>query len=108
MNKGSGMTIHKRLLPVLAVCVLLAGCGGAAESAGGPPPAMPVTVSTPLVQDVIDWDDYVGRFEAGMLNHLRTRRRDVLDMITTQDPKIAGEQEQMLRGAIEEFARDFA
>jgi F-type H+-transporting ATPase subunit alpha len=50
----------------------------------------------------------VGAFEAGMLNHLRSRRRDVLDLITTQDPKIAGEAEQMLRGAIEEFARDFA
>jgi F-type H+-transporting ATPase subunit alpha len=50
----------------------------------------------------------VGAFEAGLLNHLRTRRRDVLDFITTQDPKIAGEAEQMLRGAIDEFARDFA
>jgi F-type H+-transporting ATPase subunit alpha len=50
----------------------------------------------------------VGAFEAGMLNHLRSRRRDVLDLITTQDPKIAGEAEQLLRGAIEEFARDFA
>ncbi len=50
----------------------------------------------------------VGPFEAGLLNHLRTRRRDVLDFLTTQDPKIAGEAEQMLRGAIDEFARDFA
>jgi F-type H+-transporting ATPase subunit alpha len=50
----------------------------------------------------------VGRFEAGMLNHLRTRRRDVLDMITTQDPKIAGEAEQAIRSALDEFARDFA
>jgi F-type H+-transporting ATPase subunit alpha len=50
----------------------------------------------------------VGAFEAGLLNHLRTRRRDVLDFLTTQDPKIAGEAEQMLRGAIDEFARDFA
>jgi F-type H+-transporting ATPase subunit alpha len=50
----------------------------------------------------------VGAFEAGLLNHLRTRRRDVLDFLTTQDPKIAGEAEQTLRGAIDEFARDFA
>jgi F-type H+/Na+-transporting ATPase subunit alpha len=50
----------------------------------------------------------VGRFEAGMLNHLRTKRRDVLDMITTQDPKIAGEAEQAIRSALDEFARDFA
>ena len=52
--------------------------------------------------------DIIARFEAGMLNHLRTRRRDVLDMITTQDPKIGGEAEQAIRSALDEFARDFA
>ena len=57
------MTIDTRLLSLLAVPLLLAGCG-AADSAEGPPPAMPVTVATPLVQEVVDWDDYVGRFEA--------------------------------------------
>jgi F-type H+-transporting ATPase subunit alpha len=50
----------------------------------------------------------VGRFEAGLLSHLRNSRRDVLDFITREDPKIAGDAEQMLRGAIDEFARDFA
>jgi F-type H+-transporting ATPase subunit alpha len=50
----------------------------------------------------------VGRFEAGLLNHLRNRRRDVLDMITTQDPKIAGDAEKAIRAALDEFARDFA
>ncbi|TNC74691.1 F0F1 ATP synthase subunit alpha [Rubellimicrobium roseum] len=50
----------------------------------------------------------VGRFESGLIAHLRNRRRDVLDFLTTKDPKIAGEAEQMLRGAIDEFARDFA
>jgi F-type H+-transporting ATPase subunit alpha len=50
----------------------------------------------------------VGRFETGLLNHLRNRRRDVLDMITTQDPKIAGEAEAAIRSALDEFARDFA
>ena len=41
---------------------LLAACG-----VGEPPPAPPpptVTVATPLVREVADWDDYVGRFEA--------------------------------------------
>jgi len=50
----------------------------------------------------------VGRFEAGLLNHLRNTRRDVLDMITTEDPKVKGEAEDKIRGAIEEFAKDFA
>jgi F-type H+-transporting ATPase subunit alpha len=50
----------------------------------------------------------VGDFEAGLLKHLRTTRRDVLDMITKTDPKIKGEAEDAIRGAITEFAKDFA
>ncbi|WP_210527270.1 F0F1 ATP synthase subunit alpha [Rubellimicrobium arenae] len=50
----------------------------------------------------------VGRWEAGLLNHLRNRRRDVLDMITGQDPKIAGDAEKAIRSALDEYARDFA
>jgi RND family efflux transporter MFP subunit len=57
------MTIDARLLSLFALPLLLAGCG-AAESAEAPPPPMPVTVAAPLVQEVVDWDDYVGRFEA--------------------------------------------
>jgi F-type H+-transporting ATPase subunit alpha len=50
----------------------------------------------------------VGRWEEGMLNHMRTKARDVLDMITTEDPKIAGDAEKKIRAAIDEFAKDFA
>jgi F-type H+/Na+-transporting ATPase subunit alpha len=50
----------------------------------------------------------VGRWEAGLLKHLRTNRRDVLDMLTKDDPKIGGEAEKTIRGALDEFARDFA
>jgi F-type H+/Na+-transporting ATPase subunit alpha len=50
----------------------------------------------------------VGAFEAGLLKHLRTTRRDVLDMITKDDPKVKGDAEAAIRGAITEFAKDFA
>jgi F-type H+/Na+-transporting ATPase subunit alpha len=50
----------------------------------------------------------VGRFEAGLLKHLRTKGRDVLDMITREDPKIAGDAEKAIRAALDDFARDFA
>jgi F-type H+/Na+-transporting ATPase subunit alpha len=39
---------------------------------------------------------------------MRTKARDVLDMITTDDPKIAGDAEKKIRAAIDEFAKDFA
>ncbi len=50
----------------------------------------------------------VGRFEAGLLAHMRKNRKDVLDYITTEDPKIKGEAEDKIRAAVEEFAKDFA
>jgi RND family efflux transporter MFP subunit len=52
-------------LAVLAISmsVVLAGCSGVEESQGAPPPPE-VTVATPLAGDVVDWDDFVGRFEA--------------------------------------------
>ncbi len=50
----------------LAACGAKDGGAGAAGpggpgGAGGPPP---VTVATPLIKPIVDWDDYVGRFEA--------------------------------------------
>ena len=50
----------------------------------------------------------VGRYEAGLLKHLRTNRRDLLDWITTEDPKIKGEAEDKIRAALDEFAKTFA
>ncbi len=45
----------------LAAALLLSACA-AGEPEAPPPP--PVTVAQPLAQEVVDWDDYVGRFEA--------------------------------------------
>jgi F-type H+-transporting ATPase subunit alpha len=50
----------------------------------------------------------VGRFEAGLLKHLRTKGKDVLDMITKEDPKIKGDAETKIRAALDTFAKDFA
>jgi F-type H+-transporting ATPase subunit alpha len=50
----------------------------------------------------------VGRFEAGMLKHLRTNHKDLLDYLTKEDPKIKGEAETKIRAAIDAFAKDFA
>ncbi len=41
---------------------LLAACSSGEQGGAPPPPA--VTVAVPLVREVVDWDDYVGRFEA--------------------------------------------
>ena len=50
----------------------------------------------------------VGRFEAGLLNHLRSKHSDLLDDITDNDRKVKGELEENIRAALDAFATDFA
>ncbi len=50
----------------------------------------------------------VGRFEAGMLNHLRSKHADLLAWITDEDPKIKGDAADRVKAALDEFAADFA
>ena len=57
--------------------------------------------------DKVDVKD-VGRFETGLLNHMRTKHNDVLEWITNEDPKIKGDAADKLKAAISAFASDFA
>ncbi len=50
----------------------------------------------------------VGKFEKGLLAHLRGKHQDLLDMITTEDPKIKGDAEEKIKSALDAFAADFA
>ncbi len=50
----------------------------------------------------------VGRFEAGLLAHLRQKHADVLAEITDKDPKIKGDIEDKIKAALDAFAADFA
>jgi len=52
--------------------------------------------------------DRVKDFEDGLLTHMRSKRKDILDWISDEDPKIKGEPADKLKAAIEEFANDFA
>jgi RND family efflux transporter MFP subunit len=61
-----------RLLAPAAALALLAGCAGDAPPPA-PPAAPPVTVAAPLVRPIVDWDEYVGRFEAVRAVEVRPR-----------------------------------
>ena len=50
----------------------------------------------------------VGRFEAGLLAHMRNRHQDILDWITNEDPKIKGDAADKLKGPLNEFAETFS
>ncbi|MYF89120.1 MAG: F0F1 ATP synthase subunit alpha [Boseongicola sp. SB0676_bin_33] len=50
----------------------------------------------------------VGRFERGLINHLRSKHQDLLDWITAEDPKVTGDASDRIKAAIDEFASDFS
>lgn len=57
------MTLRFPLALSILLSLTLAACSGGDEAQGGPP-QLPVTAAAPLVREVTEWDDYVGRFEA--------------------------------------------
>ncbi len=64
--------MRKLMIAVAALGVVaLQGCSRPAE--GGAPPAPQVTVATPLVQQIQEWDDFAGRFEAPQSVEVRAR-----------------------------------
>ena len=50
----------------------------------------------------------VGRYEAGLISHLRNNNSELLAYITDEDPKIKGEAEDKVRAALDAYAADFA
>ncbi|MBB5706685.1 efflux RND transporter periplasmic adaptor subunit [Sphingopyxis panaciterrulae] len=59
------------LAPSLFLSLLLVACSD--DPGAGGPPQLPVTVANPLVKQVTEWDDYVGRFEAIQSVEVRPR-----------------------------------
>ena len=48
------------------------------------------------------------KWEAGLLKHMRGQKKDVLDWLTTEDPKIKGDAEAKLKSAIDDYAKTYA
>jgi len=76
--------------PARAALLILLGLGPAACAKKAPPPAGPatVTVSEPLQKDVVDWDDFVGRFEAVDQVDVRPRVSGYLTGIGFKDGEV--------------------
>ena len=77
--------MDSRLARALGVCVLagLLVRPAAAQAPGGPPPT--VTVAKPVVKEVIEHDDWTGRFNAIDLVEVRARVTGYLEKINFQD-----------------------
>ena len=57
--------------------------------------------------DNVDVKD-VGRFEQGLIAHLRQKNADLLADITDNDRKVKGELEDKIKAALDDYAKDFA
>lgn len=72
-----------RIACALTVLLCVSACGG-----NPPPPSQPkptVVVATPLQRDVVNWDEYIGHFEAPQSVDLRARVTGVVTQILFSD-----------------------
>lgn len=74
--------------PALRVFALAPERGNSLDRKGAPPPAPAVTVSKPLVREVIDWDEYTGRFEAVEAVEVRARVAGYLEQVHFKDGQV--------------------
>lgn len=86
LSPGSDYSMRlSTVAPALAaVAFAVAGCHKKAE----PPPPPLVTVSHPMQRDVVDWDDFVGHFEAVDSVDVRPRVSGYLQSIGFRDGDI--------------------
>ena len=93
LNRGARLTElmkqpqYSPLTNAEIVCVIYAGIKGYLDSVG--------------VRDV-------GRFERGLVQHLRSKHQELLDDITGNDRKVEGELEQKIKSALDAYAADFS
>ncbi len=93
LNRGARLTElmkqpqYSPLTTAEIVCVIFAGANGYLDKVA--------------VRDV-------GRYEAGLLKHLRTKGAALLADITTKDRKVAGDLEKAIRAELNAYAKDFA
>ncbi|KCV82959.1 F0F1 ATP synthase subunit alpha [Actibacterium atlanticum] len=93
LNRGARLTElmkqpqYSPLTNAEIVCIIFAGTNGYLDK-------------TPVTE--------VGAYEAGLLNHLRSKHADLLDDITNNDRKVKGELEDKIKAALDEFSKDFA
>lgn len=73
------------MAPAIALALLCSAC-----SKPPPPPAAPpsVLVAHPLAQQITDWDDYAGRFEAVETVEIRPRVAGAIDSIHFKDGEV--------------------
>jgi RND family efflux transporter MFP subunit len=80
-------TPHATRLAAVSLALLIAGCGDSKQTSA-PPPAPAVTVAVPVSRNIVDQDEYVGRFVAIDAVEVRARVSGYLDRIHFTDGQI--------------------
>ncbi len=76
----------------LPAALLLAACNPSESNVAQAPPVPPaVTVSAPLVREIVEWDEYTGRFQAVETVDVRSRVSGYLDSINFTDGEIVNQ-----------------
>jgi RND family efflux transporter MFP subunit len=68
--------------------IVLAACGQQQAQAPAVPPPPAVSVANPLAKEVVEWDEYTGRFDAVDTVEVRARISGVLDAVKFKDGDI--------------------
>ena len=83
---GGPNKIRTRLIPVIVLGAGWLAIAPAAWAQGGPnAPPPPVTVAKPVVKDIMEWDEFIGRFDAVDQVDIRARVSGYIDRIHFRD-----------------------
>jgi RND family efflux transporter MFP subunit len=84
MRISSSRAVALAFLPILGLILGADGMSSRLRAQGAPPPP-PVTVAKPIVKDVEEWDEFIGRFEAVDQVDIRSRVSGYLDKVEFVD-----------------------
>lgn len=73
------------LLVVVVIIVAFASGNGEVKETANAPQALPVEVSLPIFEKIIEWDEYTGRFEASNRVEVRARVSGFLESVNFVD-----------------------
>lgn len=86
------IAVDFRLGAAASLLFLLAACDqGAPKAASAPPPPPPVTVAKPVVKEVVERDEFTGRFDSTAWVDVRARVAGYLDSVEFQDGALVKE-----------------
>jgi len=82
--------MRTRIARAVALCAALAVLAACDQEASGqaqksPPPPPAVTVAKPVVKDIVEWDEFIGRFDAVEAVEVRARVNGYLESVHFKD-----------------------